>query len=65
MKKENWGRNWFLLTKSHSNFSWLFIPKRKVSQVFFIFPKSVGIVLQEVICMMTVISEKAGLISAG
>ncbi len=38
MKKKNWGRNWLLLTKSHSNFSWLCIPKGKLHE-FFYFPK--------------------------
>jgi hypothetical protein len=37
MKKTNWGRNWLLLTKSHSSFSWLFIRKTKVSRVFLFF----------------------------
>jgi hypothetical protein len=64
MKKKNWGRNWLLLTKSHSSFSWLF-PKKESFTSFFIFPELVGNVLEEVICMMTVISEKGRLISAG
>jgi hypothetical protein len=32
---------------------------------YFFFPKLVGNVFEEVICMMTVISEKVGLMSTG
>jgi hypothetical protein len=42
--------------------------KQKFHEFFyflFIFPKLVGNVLEELICMRTVISEKGGLMSAG